>query len=61
MNPSLSFGRQKAGSLTSLDGISMNIKDFLSNKPNLSQILEFVESEAQRIAAEKRQAEGIEG
>lgn len=30
------------------------IKDFLNKKPSVSDILEFVEREAQRVAAEKK-------
>lgn len=32
----------------------MSITDFLAKKPSLSEILDFIEREAQRIAAEKR-------
>ncbi len=38
---------------------SESIRRFLAEKPSLSQILEFVESEAQRIVAEKKKAEGV--
>lgn len=34
----------------------MTIKEFLETKPLLSQILEYVETEAQRIAAERKAA-----
>lgn len=34
----------------------MSIKEFLDSKPSLSQIIEFVEQESQRIAKERRQA-----
>ncbi len=34
----------------------MTISEFLAKKPSLSEVLEFVEQEAQRIAAERRNA-----
>ncbi len=38
----------------------MSISEFLSQKPNLSQILEYVENEAQRIAKERKKQAGRE-
>lgn len=35
-----------------------NITDFLSKNPSVTQILEFIESEAQRIVAEKKREQG---
>lgn len=36
----------------------MSISDFLASKPSLSEIFEYVEQEAQRIAAERRKQAG---
>ncbi|MDD5617117.1 MAG: hypothetical protein PHH85_13055 [Candidatus Methanoperedens sp.] len=44
-----------------LGDVSVDIQHFLLNKPSLSQIIEAVEEEAQRIAREKRKAEASEG
>jgi hypothetical protein len=38
----------------------MDIRSFLHNKPSLSQIIDAVEVEAQRIVREKRKAEASE-
>jgi len=37
----------------------MSIREFLDNKPTVSEILAFVETEAQKIAAERRKQAGI--
>ncbi len=34
--------------------MTMNIKEFLAKKPSLSEIFDFVEKEAQRIASERK-------
>lgn len=35
----------------------MSIKDFLAKKPSLGEIADFIETEARRIAAEKKASE----
>ncbi|HWQ95773.1 MAG TPA: hypothetical protein VN368_00220 [Candidatus Methylomirabilis sp.] len=38
----------------------MTIKEFLDSKPSLTQILEYVEEQAQQIARERKMAAGQE-
>ncbi len=39
----------------------MTISEFLAKKPSLSEIMEFIEKEAQRLAAERKAQEKNRG